>query len=88
LLKADQSDGRDWMTDREIARALDCDDSTVERVRRKFVEEGFDACLTYGQRSDAGVPRIVDGDVEAHLIAVACGPAPEGRSKWTLNLIA
>ena len=61
--------------------------STVLRVRRRFVEEGLEASIfrkTAGNR----LYRKLDGDAEAQLIAVACSEAPEGRSRWTLRLLA
>jgi len=82
LLKADEA----W-TDRAICMALDVSRSTVERTRRRFVEEGFLASLSHrSPRRD--YERRVDGDAEAHLIALACSSPPEGRERWTLRLLA
>lgn len=82
LLKADEA----W-TDRAICMALDVSRPTVERTRRRFVEEGFLASLSHrSPRRD--YERRVDGDAEAHLIALACSSPPEGRERWTLRLLA
>ncbi len=86
LLKADVSQGQSW-TDGEIAEAVECSRPSVERIRRRFVEEGFEAALNRKKRP-AALPKIMDGQAEAHLIALACSPAPEGRARWTLHLLA
>lgn len=88
LLKADQSEGQKWMTDEEIARALDICVVTVERVRRKCVEEGFEACLANAKRMTPVHNLKVDGELEAQILMLACSEVPKGRSRWTLKLIA
>ena len=82
LLKADEG----W-TDSRIAEFAGVGLSTVFRVRRRFVEEGLEATIF---RKNAGnrLYRKLDGEAEAKLIAVACSEAPEGRSRWTLRLLA
>ena len=82
LLKADEA----W-TDRAICMALDVSRPTVERTRRRFVEEGFLASLSH-RSPRREYERRVDGDAEAHLIALACSTPPEGRKRWTLRLLA
>ena len=82
LLKANEG----W-TDRSICVALDVSRPTVERTRRRFVEEGFEASLSH--RSPRRVyERRLDGDAEAYLIALACSSPPQGRERWTLRLLA
>lgn len=87
LLKADinQSDGG-W-SDEAIASALDISTSTIERVRQRFVEEGIDAALSYRQGRGRKQRRL-DGKQEAHLLAIACSEAPQGRERWTLRMLA
>ncbi len=87
LLKADQSVGGPGWEDKAIAKALDAGTATLERVRKQFVEEGPEAALARRppQREYA---RKLDGAGEAHLIALACSQAPEGRQRWTLRLLA
>ena len=87
LLKADAAEGGPGWGDAEIAEGLEVGRVTVERVRRQFVEEGLQAALERRapQREYA---RKLDGDGEAHLIALACSQPPEGRSRWTLRLLA
>jgi transposase len=85
LLKAD-ADGPGW-TDAEIAEAFGCHARTVENVRRRFVLGGLEAALERKKRAHPPREKVIDGEAEARLIALACGPAPEGRARWTLNLL-
>jgi transposase len=87
LLKADSSPGGPGWEDASIAEALDAGTATIERVRRQFVEEGVEAALTR-RRPRREYLRRLDGEGEAHLIALACSQAPEGRRRWTLRLLA
>ena len=75
------------MKDEEIARALQIGCATVERVRRRCVEEGIEAALARKEQLRRREKRL-DGEGEAHLIALACGEPPEGRASWTLRLLA
>lgn len=87
LLKADSSSGAPNWSDVKISEALEVGKATVERLRKRFVEEGFEVAL--GQRkSQRNYQRKLDGDAEAHLIALACSKVPEGYSRWTLRLLA
>jgi transposase len=86
LLKADCSDlGPAW-SDEQISAALDLGTITVHRVRRSFVEGGLDGVLV--RRPLPRRPPMLDGEQEAHLIALACGNPPAGRCRWTLRLLA
>ena len=87
LLKADQSEGGPSWDDAAIAQGLEVGTATVERVRKRFVEEGLQAALVRRQPRRQYHHKL-DGDGEAHLIALACSEAPEGRSRWTLRLLA
>jgi transposase len=80
LLKADEG-----VTDEEIAEAVATSTATVGRTRQRFVEENL-AALT--ERPRTGAPPRLDGKAQAHLIAVACRRAPQGRERWTLRLLA
>lgn len=86
LLKADANQPEGSWRDQDIQAALDISLRTVERVRRRCVEEGLEAALRC--RPGGGRPRKMDGDCEAHLIALRCGDPPEGRGRWTLRLLA
>ena len=85
LLKAD-ADGPAW-TDVQIAEAFGCHARTVENVRRRFVVDGMTAALERKKRAHPPREKVIDGEAEAHLIALACGPPPEGRARWTLELL-
>jgi hypothetical protein len=87
LLKADEGVDGPRLTDDEIAAALDVNRSTVERVRIRCVEEGFEAALR-PRPSRQLHPRKLDGIQEAHLVALVCSPAPKGRKRWSLRLLA
>lgn len=87
LLKADSSPaGPNW-PDAKIGQALDVGTATIERVRKRFVEQGFEAALS-SRKPNRQYKRKLDGDGEAHLIALACSEAPEGYQCWTLQLLA
>lgn len=87
LLKADASaEGPGW-TDEQICAALDVSRSTVERVRKRFVEHGMEAMAPQRMRPRPSRHRL-DGEQEARLLALACGPPPAGRAHWTLRLLA
>jgi hypothetical protein len=62
--------------------------TTVERVRQRFVEQGFDAALERKHPDKPARPIKLDGRAEARLIALACSPPPEGRATWTMQLLA
>ena len=88
LLKADQSkEGPGWPDDK-ISEALEVTVQTVERVRKQLVEEGFDAVLSRREYKQKISRKKIDGDVEAHLIALSCSDPPKGRARWTLRLLA
>jgi transposase len=88
LFKADQGDhGPNW-SDEQISDALDVTVQTIERVRKQFVEEGFDAVLSRRQYTQKVSRKKIDGNVEAHLIALSCSEPPKGYVRWTLRLLA
>lgn len=86
LLLADQAEGGSAKADPEIVASLGCGRASVERIRKRFVEEGLAAALN-PKPSQRVYERRMDGKAEAHLIALACGAPPEGRSRWTLRLL-
>jgi transposase len=87
LLKADTSVGGPGWPDEQIAEALEVSVSSVARVRKRLVEEGLEAALNR-RASRQPRPRRLDGEQEAHLLALACGEPPAGRKRWTLRLLA
>lgn len=86
LLKAD-ADGPAW-TDAQIAEALSCRTQTVEKIRQRFVERGFEETLVGQQRAEPATPKLLNGEQEAKLIAMRLGPPPKGYANWTLRLLA
>ena len=86
LLKADISDLGDHWQDSQISKAFGISTRTVERVRERLVRDGLASALNRAEpvRSRR---RKIDGENEAHLIALMCTDAPEGRSRWTLRLL-
>ena len=87
LLKADAGPHGDGWKDEQILKAFDVGRRTVERVRQRLVEEGLEAALTRKSQQNR-MARKIDGAAEAHLIATACSKPPEGRTRWTLKLLA
>jgi transposase len=81
LLLADE--GR---ADEAIAAALHVGRATVERIRKRFVEDGFEAALS--ERARPGKARLLDAKQEAYLIATACSTPPEGQARWSVRLLA
>jgi transposase len=71
---------------KEIAKRVGVGTATVERVRRKFVEQGLAVAIS--EKLRPGRQRKLDGKAEAFLVATACSDAPEGRSEWTMQLLA
>lgn len=87
LLKADRGLAGPAWVDTAIAEAVEVSQPTIARVRRQYVEQGLEAALNRrAPRRD--YRRKLDGEQEAHLIAVACGTPPAGQGRWSLRLLA
>ena len=71
----------------DVCKVLKIGMRTIDRVKKRFVEEGFDAALKMAPTSRV-YDKLVDGDMEAHLIALACGEPPKGFARWSLRLLA
>jgi transposase len=87
LLKADESGGGKAWADVDIAEAYNVNVRTVERIRQRLVEQGFEAALQ-PRAPHENRTRKFDGEKEAKLTTLACSPAPEGYVRWTLQLLA
>ncbi len=87
LLMSDESRSDGGMKDADITSALGVGQSTVERIRKRCVEEGVESALNRKKQLRRRQKRL-DGEGEARLIAMACGEPPEGRASWTLKLLA
>lgn len=88
LLKADESKWGPAFSDVEIAEICDTSIPTVERVRKRFVEEGLEMALSPYRTPRRTYTRKLDGDQEAKLITIACSTPPEGRARWSLRMLA
>lgn len=88
LLLSDGNRPGGRLTREQIAQQLGMHVNTVDRIRKRFVTEGEVPALDRKPRATPPTPPKIDGRVEAHLIALCCGPAPEGRARWTLTLLA
>ena len=87
LLLSDENQAEGPVMDQETARALKVGTATVERVRRRCVEQGVEAAIGRKRQLNHR-PRKLEGGAEAHLIAMAISQPPEGRAAWTLQLLA
>jgi hypothetical protein len=86
LLKLDKTpENTEWTYDR-IKSAYKATHTTIAEVAKRFVFEGVEAAL--GRKKQENYHRKVTGEVEARLCAIACSTPPEGRSRWTMQLIA
>lgn len=88
LLMADQEHPAGRYHDAQIAKALGVHENTVARVRRNFAVVGEQTALERKARLTPPVPPKLDGAKEAALIAICCSPPPDGRTRWTMNLLA
>jgi transposase len=83
LLKSDRSTNWSYQ---QIAEAFDVSDVTIAKVRKAFVEQGFEVALQR-KKPEREYEHSLDGEGEAHLIALACGEPPAGRDRWSLRLL-
>lgn len=86
LLKAD-ADGPNW-TDQRIAEAYSCRTETVENIRQRLVERGFEETLNGAKRTEPPTEKLLDGEKEARVIAMRLGAPPKGYANWSLRLLA
>ena len=87
LLASDESEGGKKMKDSEIAKAFDVHVKTIERLRKRFVEDGYEIAL-HGKPRPINREKIFDGRVESSLISLRCSDVPSGSNSWTLRLLA
>lgn len=87
LLNSNQSPGGKSQKDEDIASFLGITVRTIEKTREQFVTEGFETAL-YGKQSTRNYKVKVDGDVEAHLVALSCSEPPKGYARWSLRLLS
>lgn len=87
LLNVDEGANGEKVTNAQIAQVLQVNPKTIERLKRRFVENGFEACIDRKAYPDVKVSKA-DGEFEAHLIAISCSKAPEGFTRWSLRMLA
>ena len=88
LLNCDEGDFQDCRTKNEdVSSVLKVSMRKIDRVKRRFVEDGLDVCLN-GRKGERVYRRKADGDFEAHLVALSCGEPPKGFARWSLRLLA
>jgi transposase len=87
LLNCDEGEHNEKIINEEVSRVLKVSMRMIDRVKQRFVEDGFESCLERKPVIKTKTKKI-DGEVEAHLIALSCGKAPDGFSKWSLRLLA
>ncbi len=88
LLNKDEGDFSDGKTtNKQICKVLKISMRTIDRVKKRFVKEGFEACLNR-KESTRVYDKKIHGDIEARIISIACSESPKGFSKWSLRLIA
>ena len=87
LLLADEAHPDGQHTDEAIADAVGVSVRQLERIRKKYVANGMGKTLVRATRIDAGVPKVIDGKAEAHLVTLCCSEPPDGRDHWTLQLL-
>jgi transposase len=88
LLQANESKNGPAWTDKQISEAFGVHTNTIHDIRRRFVEDGLEAALVRKKQDRPSRKHIVDGEVEAHLIALRCGQPPQGKGRWNLRLLA
>ena len=88
LLTADESDGGRRISETEIAERFRVNQQTVHAIRQRYAEKGLDAAIVRKKRETPPVEPKITGDVEAKIIALSCSAPPNGRSRWSLRLLA
>ncbi len=87
LLNSDEGPHGEKVSNEQIAQILHINAKTVERLKQRFVEEGFEACIDRKPYPEVKETKV-DGDFEAHLMAISCSKAPEGYARWSLRMLA
>jgi transposase len=88
LLAVDEADGGGKLMDIEASHAFRVSVRSIENLRKRLVEQGLDAALERKKQEKPRASKLFDGEKEAKLIAIACGKKPEGRLRWTMELLA
>jgi transposase len=87
LLNCDEGKYSEKVTNKQISKVLKVGMRTIDRVKKRFIEEGFEAVLERRPTSRQ-YERSIDGDAEAKLVTLCCSEPPKGYAKWSLRLLA
>jgi transposase len=87
LLNCDEGPYSDKVTNEQISQVLKVGMRTIDRIKKKFIEDGLDVCLER-RPTQRVYEKIVDGDAEAKLVALCCSEPPPGFAKWSLRMLA
>lgn len=87
LLNCDEGEYSEKVTNEQISKILKVGMRTIDRIKKRIIEEGLEACLER-QPTTRVYQKKVDGDLEAKLITLCCSEPPKGYSKWSLRLLA
>ena len=87
LLNCDEGKYSDKVVNKQISKVLKVGMRTIDRVKKKFIDEGFEACLER-RPTTREYEKKADGDVEAKLVTLCCSEPPKGFAKWSLRLLA
>ena len=87
LLNCDEGEFSEKVINKDICTVLKIGMRTIDRIKKCFVEEGLEIVLN-GKKPERVYAKKIDGDVEAHLIALSCNDPPEGYARWSLRLLA
>jgi len=88
LLNCDEGEFSNKVTNEVITQILNVSPRTIDRLKKIFVEQGFETALLGQQPRQRQYLPKVDGDAEAHLVLLACSESPEGHARWSLRLLA
>lgn len=87
LLNCDEGEQGQKVSNEQIAQILQITTKTVERLKQRFVEDGFETCMDRKPYPEVKEVKT-DGDFEAHLVAISCSKAPDGYARWSLRMLA
>ena len=87
LLNCDEGEFSEKVTNQDICKVLKIGMRTIDRLKKRFIEEGLEGILEE-RKSKRVYKKKIDGDLEAHLIALSCSNPPEGYARWSLRLLA
>jgi|SRR5690606_650055 len=87
LLNCDEGEYSEKVSNEQICQVLKISMRTIDRVKKKFIEQGMDSALERAPSSREYMPKI-DGDLEAKLVQLCCSDPPSGRAKWSLRLLS